>query len=176
VEDAKSAIRWVRAHAQKFGIDPGRIGAAGGSAGGQLAASTANLPGFDPPGEDGAISSRPDALVLFNPALIIAPVEGLFELAERFRVRVDAPLQDLSPYHHVGDDQPPTLIMHGTEDELFPLSTVLAYCERVVERQGSCEVAQYEGAGHGFFNRPPHYEPTLRRTMLFLESLGWLRP
>ena len=65
VEDAKSAIRWVRGHAAELGIDPARIGAAGGSSGGHLAASTGTLPGLDAPGEDTSISSVPDAMVLF---------------------------------------------------------------------------------------------------------------
>jgi acetyl esterase/lipase len=69
VTDAKSAIRWVRAHAADFGIDSNRIVAAGGSAGGHLAAATALAQGLDEKGEDVKISSAPNALALFNPAL-----------------------------------------------------------------------------------------------------------
>jgi acetyl esterase/lipase len=52
VEDAKSAIRWMRQNAAKLGVDPERIVAAGGSAGGHIAACTALTPGLDAPGED----------------------------------------------------------------------------------------------------------------------------
>ena len=57
VEDAKSAIRWVRQNAAKLGADPNRIVAAGGSAGGHIAACTALTPGLDAEGEDTKVSS-----------------------------------------------------------------------------------------------------------------------
>ena len=69
VEDAKSAVRWMRANAAKLGVDPDRIVAAGGSAGGHIAACTAFSPGLDAEGEDANVSSKPNALVLFNPVL-----------------------------------------------------------------------------------------------------------
>lgn len=64
VKDGKSAIRWVRAHAAALGIDPGRVAAGGGSAGGHVAAAAGVVKGLDEPGEDMSISSRPAALVL----------------------------------------------------------------------------------------------------------------
>jgi len=76
VADAKSAIRWVRANAVRLGIDPHRVAAGGGSAGGHLAAAVAVLPGLDDPADDKSVSCVPDVLVLFNPALVLAPIEG----------------------------------------------------------------------------------------------------
>jgi acetyl esterase len=76
VEDAKSAIRWVRKNSERLGIDPQRIAAAGGSAGGHLAACTGVVPGFESPTEDAELSSVPNALVLFNPALVLSSVKG----------------------------------------------------------------------------------------------------
>jgi acetyl esterase/lipase len=69
VADAKSAVRWLRTHAPEFGVDPSRIVASGGSSGGHIALSAATFDAFDEPGEDTKISSKPDALVLFNPAV-----------------------------------------------------------------------------------------------------------
>ena len=174
VEDGKSAIRWVRTHAGELGIDPARIGAGGASSGGQLAASTATLPGFEAPGEDGSVSSKPDALVLLNPGLVFAPVEGLSNGLADLVPPADAPAQDLSPYHHVGANLVPTLVMHGSNDELVPLATVIAFCRRASDQGGRCEVEAYDGVGHGFFNRPPYRERTIQRAERFLESLGWL--
>ena len=67
VEDAKSAIRWVRRNAKRLGIDPNKVVAGGGSAGGHLAAALATLP--DEPGEGRKVSYAPNALLLFNPVL-----------------------------------------------------------------------------------------------------------
>src|SRR5205823_3485066 len=62
VEDAKSAVRWLRLNAAMLGIDPERVVAAGGSAGGHIAACT-TCPGLDAEDEDAKVSSRPNALV-----------------------------------------------------------------------------------------------------------------
>jgi len=67
VKDGKSAVRWIRVHAAELGIDPDRIAAGGGSAGGHVAASTGTNTAFEEDGEDRTVSYRPDALVLFNP-------------------------------------------------------------------------------------------------------------
>ena len=76
VADARSAIRWVRKNAARLGVDPNRIVAAGGSAGGHLAGCIAVVPGLDEPGEDTSISAVPNAAVLFNPVLVLAPLDG----------------------------------------------------------------------------------------------------
>lgn len=68
VEDAKSAVRWLRGNASKLGIDPDKLIASGGSAGGHLAAATSLVEGFDAADDDKSISCKPNALVLFNPA------------------------------------------------------------------------------------------------------------
>jgi acetyl esterase/lipase len=80
VEDAKSAVRWMRAKASVLGVDPDRIVAAGGSAGGHLAACAAFAPGLEANEEDARISSKPNALVLFNPVLRF---DGIPQLMER---------------------------------------------------------------------------------------------
>ena len=72
VKDGKSAMRWVRSHAAELGINPSRIVAGGGSAGGHIAAATALVEAFDEAGEDASVSCRPDALVLLTPSLITA--------------------------------------------------------------------------------------------------------
>ena len=70
VIDGKSAVRWVRSHAKVLGVDQRRIAVAGGSAGGHVSACCGVIDGFDDPlDEDPSISSIPDAMVLFNPAL-----------------------------------------------------------------------------------------------------------
>ena len=63
VKDGNSAIRWVRTHAKELGIDPDKILAGGGSAGGHVAAATGTTKGIFEEGEDTKVSSRPDALL-----------------------------------------------------------------------------------------------------------------
>ena len=67
VRDGKSAVRWIRVHANELGINSERIAAGGGSAGGHVAACTALIQGMDD--EQGVVSSTPNALVLFNPVI-----------------------------------------------------------------------------------------------------------
>ena len=68
VQDGKSAVRWIRINAGRLGIDPDRIAAAGGSAGGHVAAATGICDGFDDSADKNPkISSKPNALILFNP-------------------------------------------------------------------------------------------------------------
>jgi len=183
VADAKSCLRWVRAHAAQLGVDPNRIVAAGGSAGGHLAAATATLPKFDAVGEDLTVSSVPNALVLFNPALVLAPMDGL-EL-EGFGTRVGAERlgaepADLSPAHQVKTGTPPTIIFHGKADKTVPFVTVEAFAAAMKMAGNRCELVGYEGQGHGFFNFERgdgrYYHETLAAADQFLVSLGYLSP
>ncbi|MGI9496798.1 MAG: alpha/beta hydrolase, partial [Mariniblastus sp.] len=83
IADAKSAIRWVRLNSERLGIDPERIAAGGGSAGGHLAAATATVAGFDSPEDQTVVSCRPNALLLFNPAVVLAGISGKTEIDEK---------------------------------------------------------------------------------------------
>ena len=177
--DARSAIRWVRSHAQELGIDPERIAAAGGSAGGHLAACTALIESFDEAGEPKEISAKPDALILFNPALVLAPIDGYNP--EGFGTRVPAQRlgtepQSISPVHHVRDNAPPTIIFHGREDTTVPIESAEAF-SRIMKASGNrCELKVFDGQKHGFFNSDHFKRVTLRQTDEFLVSLGWLEP
>jgi acetyl esterase/lipase len=181
VNDAKASIRWVRRHAGRLGVDPNRIAAAGGSAGGHLAASTALLPEFDSPSDDADIRSTPDALALFNPVVITAAVPGspdIDPLGDSAELRGEASRESLSPYHHVGPGSPPTIIFHGTDDSTAPYSHVELFTGAMRAADNQCELVGYEGEDHGFFNYGrgdgSAYEDTLRRIDAFFVSLGWL--
>jgi acetyl esterase/lipase len=174
VADAKSAIRWVRGHAPELGVDPSRIVASGGSAGGHLALSAATLDGFDEPGENTKVSSEPNALVLFNPAVDTSgdtpPI-----LVQRFAGRG----RELSPQHHLRRGLPPTLILHGKADTTVPYPDVERFCADSRARGNSCELIGYDGAPHGFFNPGrggTWHSDTLREMDSFLTRLGYLAP
>jgi len=189
VEDAKAAIRWVRQNAKQLGVDPDRVIASGGSAGGHLAAATGLVPGFET-GES-QVSSQPNAMVLFNPAVILARTDGdqllseekLRDIGERC---LDRP-EEISPFHHMRSDLPPSIIFHGTNDDAVPFPTVVAFRDRMTKLGNRCELKAFEGQPHGFFNagrgrgKPReeanrYFHKTTKLMDEFLVSLGYLPP
>lgn len=168
VEDAKSAVRWMRAKAAMLGVDPDRIVAAGGSAGGHIAACTAFTPGLDAEAEDADVSSKPNALVLFNPVLRFTGIPQLME-----RIGNDEALgKAISPTLHLTKDSPPTLIFFGTADRLAAMGD--EFMKKSKELGHRAELFTAEGRPHGFFNRPPWLEKTTQRMDEFLVSIGYL--
>jgi len=176
VSDAKACVRWVRANAARLGIDPERIAVGGGSAGGHLAASTATLPGLDTAKDDKSVSCLPNALVLFNPATVLAPFPGL-DLkgfgAGLSKEKFGCEPTEISPLHHVKKGTPPTIIFHGKSDTTVPYSTVEKFAEVMKAAGNRCELVGYEGQPHGFFNKSKYAE-TLAAADDFLVSLGYL--
>jgi acetyl esterase/lipase len=171
IQDAKSAMRYVRGHASELGIDPARIAAAGGSAGGHLAAATALLPGLDDPKDDLAVSPRPDALILFNPVFDNGPGQwGNGRVGNRYK--------EFSPAHHVDAKAPPTIVFLGEEDKLIPVQTVRNFADAMKKSGARCEALFYPGVGHGFFNKGANggreFKATLAAADSFLVTLGWL--
>lgn len=182
ISDAKSAIRWVREHSEELGVDPDRIAAGGGSAGGHLAAATAVLPKFDEPNENNNISSKPNALVLFNPALVLAPVNfgdaKYMEKLEDMGRRFGSDPADISPYHNLKKGTPATIIFHGTNDTTVPFSTVKLFSDKMKELGNRCSLVAYEGELHGFFNYGKKsngpFVDTVYKMDKFLVSIGYL--
>lgn len=183
VQDGKSAIRWARTNAARLGIDPERIAAGGGSAGGHVAACTGVLEGKDEPGEGTKVSSRPNAMALFNPALVLAPVDGKEFLSRDnihgLRERMGVEPKELSPLHHVRKGAPPAIVFHGQADTTVPYWTAEAFTEAMKKAGNVCELKGYEGQPHGFFNHGrgdnSKYQETLREMDAFFVKLGWLK-
>ena len=171
VADGKSVVRWLRSNSAELGIDPNRLAAGGGSAGGHVAAATGVIAGLDEPSEDGSISSKPNALLLFNPVYDNGPDGyGHERVKERYK--------EISPLHNISQGNPPTIVFMGTNDNLIPVSTAEKY-KSVMESAGNrCELRLYKGEGHGFFNPGRGnacYEKTVYEMDRFLRSLKYLR-
>lgn len=185
VRDGQAAIRWVRENATRLNIDAEKIVAAGGSAGGHVAACTGLLDDLNPtePSDTAAADkalSRPNALALFNPAVVLAPVEGQEDFFSNKGIanRLGVPPESLSPYHHIGENAPPTIIFHGTTDKTVPFWTVEKFTSQMKAHGNRCELKSFTNQPHGFFNfgrgNGSNYLTTTRQLDEFLVSLDYL--
>lgn len=170
IHDARSALRWLRAHAAELGIDPLRVVASGFSAGGYLAACTALLEGCDDPADDLGISARPDALVLISTPVDICADPWFMELLDG---RI--PCQGLSPASQVRPGLPPSILFQAGKDDLVPFVSVAAFVEQVRRAGNRCELFSYPDDDH-FLGGPesPRRQEILGEIDRFLTSLGYL--
>ena len=171
VADAKSAVRWLRKNASRLGIDPERIAAGGGSAGGHIAAAAGICDGLDDPTEIPIeVSSKPNALLLFNPVYDNGP-DGYGH------ARVKKWFPAISPAHNLSEDDPPTIVFLGTKDDLIPVATAEKVHKKLQSLGIQSELHLYPNQPHGFFNQNRNVEAfadTLVKTDAFLVSLQWI--
>jgi acetyl esterase len=173
VRDARSALRWVRGHAAELHVDPQKIVASGGSAGGHVAGATAILDGVDDPADDLRTSPAPNALVLFNPVLDTTETGYGAALIGSHAI-------ELSLTHHVKPGLPPIILFHGTSDHTVPFANAEEFTRRVQAAGGDCRLVPFAGADHGFFNSPTfrkgsspeRYQEILQDVDRFLSRLG----
>jgi acetyl esterase/lipase len=171
--DCQTAVRYLRSRAMELGIDPKRIGAIGGSAGGHL---TAMLGYADEPAgpAEGRLyaehSSRVQAIV---------PMYGPSDLVRRARelgLEGDPKALELcrlaSPVTHLTPDDPPTLILHGTKDTTVDLeqSRILAKACREIGHEFELKIV--EGGRHSFHLQPPGHDLRPLVTRFFNRHLG----
>ena len=161
VHDTKAAVRWLRANAVKYAINPDRIGVTGGSAGGHLAqflAVTANVPQFEGTGGNPEQSSAVACVVnVYGPsdftksygksvdAHEVLPLwfGGNLETARNLHVQG-------SPLYWVTPDSAPTLCIHGTEDKYVAHEQAVWLVDKLKAATVEAELLTLEGAGHGF--------------------------
>jgi acetyl esterase/lipase len=168
VEDAKAAVGWLRANATRYRINAERIGAAGASSGGYLAL----MIGLDP-------DTKLRAVVAFNPVIDLVAL-GKFAPDDRGNYIARFMGQSFgenpglweqaSPLHHVNRLAPPTLLLHGTEDELIPYEQAVEM-QRALEQAGvRAELFSAAGGKHGFYQEPEFYGLTLQKMEEFFAS------
>jgi len=155
VADVKLAIRHIRANAERYGIDPNRIGVCGGSAGGHLSLVLGTM------GDDGnpsaaedeqKVSSRVQAVVAYFPPTDIREYVNHKTLSQQFPAIVfpDDQAVGVSPLLAVTSDDAPTLLIHGDKDELVPISHSERFAEAMRQCEATCELIVMKGAAHGF--------------------------
>lgn len=160
VQDCKTAVRWLRTNASKYRIDPARIGATGGSAGGHLAlflGVTAGVPEFEGSGhldQSSAVtcvvsfSGPSDFTKSYGKSVDAHEVLPLFfggNLEQKRREHILG-----SPLYWVTPKAPPTLCIHGTVDNYVGLEQASWMVDRLKAASVEAELLAFEGAGHGF--------------------------
>jgi acetyl esterase/lipase len=169
VEDAKSAVRYLRQHAAELGIDPDRVVASGGSAGGHIAACTALIDAFDAESDDESISAKPNAMVLFNPALNIDELSLKKATTPEDKAKAEA----ITPNRFLKAGTPPAIMFFGTADGLKAGAD--GYLAKAKPLGLRAELWTAEGEKHGFFNKAPWAQVTTKKADEFLASLGYLK-
>jgi acetyl esterase/lipase len=161
IEDCKAAVRWLRANAVKYNIDPQRIGALGFSAGGHLACllgTSDKNAGLEGDGGNPAQSSRVQAVVsFFGPTDLTKRTwtkdveDGLLLpfLGATIDTNPDI-YRKASPITYVTSDDPPFLFFHGTEDHLVQLAQSKALADKLHAAGVDARVVVMEGEGHGW--------------------------
>ncbi|MBX7122693.1 MAG: alpha/beta hydrolase [Opitutaceae bacterium] len=167
-EDARSAMRWVKGHASELGVDPKKVIAGGGSAGGCLALLVARAEGPDAPDDDLSIPTRPCAMLLFNPAV----GDGVMDTVGWGGPAQEAVNDQISVLDTPRKDEPPAIFFFGTEDRFLRVSAKFNHL--VHEQGGVSELWVAEKMGHGFFNNQPWHDETTRLADDFLVRLGYL--
>jgi acetyl esterase/lipase len=178
--DAKRAIRFVRHHAQTWGIDPEKIGILGFSAGGHLA-STAGTH-FDygmPDAEDPVdrISSRPDAMVLCYPVVSFGKYRHEGSMINLLGEAPDAAMQELlSNEKQVGKDTPPTFLWHSADDDVVPVENSLFLAEALSRHKVNCELHVFPKGQHGAGLAEDNPQLSLWTTLCenWLQSIGFI--
>lgn len=183
--DLKYALKWIREHADEYGIDPGFVAVTGGSAGGHLAAMmglTANDPEYQPEFEDADTTLQ-----------AAVPVYGVYDFTnrlgtmdDRFRKRMLEPMimkaffekepekfRRASPIERVHTDAPPFLIVHGNRDTLAPVEDARFFADTLrATSQAPVMYVELRGAQHAFDIFPsPRTARMLDGTLRFLTAM-----
>lgn len=162
IEDARAAVRYLRADAKKYKIDPDKFGALGFSAGGHLALLLGlcdKSAGFDV-GENLDVSGKVQCVIdFFGPTdlALYAKSEGIEDgyLVPVFgkEVKTDATIyKKASPVTYVSKDAPPTLLLHGTFDLIVPVKHSEMLHKALTDAGATAELFTVSFGGHGGWN------------------------
>jgi len=172
VKDARSAMRWVKTNGSDWNIDPEKVIAAGQSAGGQLALSTALIDHINEASDNPETDPTPCALLLYasNVNTMEAWVDHL--LGDRRQE-----IWSISPYHHLKPGMPPAIEFHGTADPMVNFWIVEFFKEHTLALGNHFEQVPFEGMGHYLAEGDTTYatyfdESVMERTDRFLQELG----
>lgn len=165
-KDVKEAVKHIKANADDFGVNANRLGVMGMSAGGHLSLMLGTT--GQPSGGNGAgQASDVAAVVAYFPPVDLRRIVGP---NERFPA-LDFAQEDaesVSPLLHVSADDPPTLLIHGDQDDLVPVSASEIMYEELQEKEVTSKLIIIEGASHGF--RGEHGERAIKASVEWFEK------
>lgn len=179
LEDVQRAVRFVRHGAERYGIDPERIGAYGASSGGHLVALLGVLEGEGSPDDRDPVereSSRVRAVATHAAPMDLAHPDyrnqwGPVNLLGLPPLPQDLPAyREASPISHVTPDDAPFLLVHGDADEVVPFETAEAMHRALREKGVAADLERVPGGGHGI---PP--DPVAAARWLATHLLGEAR-
>lgn len=161
VHDTKAAVRWARANAAKYKIDPDRIGVTGGSAGGHLVqflGVTSDVKEFEGDGGNPGVSSKVACVVnVYGPSDFTKSYGKSVDAAEVLPLWLGGNLDTArqkhlraSPLYWVTPDAAPTLCIHGTEDKYVAHEQAVWIVDKLKAAGVEAELLTLPGAGHGF--------------------------
>lgn len=174
VVDARSALRWLREHAEELGVDPDKIVAGGQSVGGQLAWATAMFEEHNDPRDNLATSAKPNAVISWSGTVnTVTPWCDFMLGKERDKI------WSISPIHHLKAGLPPAIAFHGTKDEQVDFWTVAFFARDTKALGNYFELHKYEGRTHYLGKPDPKYatlfdDDILLTTDDFLKKFGFI--
>jgi acetyl esterase/lipase len=161
IYDSKAAVRWLRANASKYKIDPDRIGVTGSSAGGHLAqflAVTGDVKEFEGDGGNPTQSSKVSCVVnVYGPSDFTKSYGKSVDAAEVLPLFLGGNLEKARPLHirasplyWVTPNAAPTLCIHGTDDKYVAHEQAVWMVDKLKAANVEADLLTLEGAGHGF--------------------------
>ena len=180
IDDCKTAIRWVRAHAKQYKVDTTHIGVYGGSAGGHLASlmgTSGDIKSLEGKGDWQGYSTKVQAVVdLFGPVDLVSIIQKIQAAQQRFQTpgrasqtsnhpagavpaMLGGPVEKqlekariASPVTYITPDDPPFLIIHGDEDKVVSIEQSRNFYSKLTSAGVEATLKIYPGEGHGIRN------------------------
>ena len=165
LQDAKTAVRWLRRNADRLGVDPDRIGVIGGSAGGNLAAMlavTGPKDGLEPPGDEGTPTNVQCAVDLYG----VSDLMNYHDMKMFLKTREEDPesYRRASPISYCDSGDAPVLLIHGTGDEVVDVSQSRTFAAALARGGVEHELIEIPDAPHTF---DLDYEPFNVKSAVF---------
>jgi acetyl esterase len=180
ISDCKSVMRFIRAHADSFGVDPGKLAVMGDSAGGHLAACLGVTDGHNDPSDNMSVSAEANAMVLYNPVVDLTTERWVKLFEAKDNKTAEQLAREASPLFDIKADEPPCMVIHGYADTVVPPSQAMDFARMMVENKNRCDLMLLGMTNHAFVI--PGYtgtEETVVRSIRagddFLVSIGMLK-